>query len=302
MSAPLVSVGMPVYNGLPYLQESLESVLSQSFSDFELLISDNASTDDTWSVCQRFARDDSRISLFQNATNIGAAPNANGLFRHARGRYFKWAAADDLCDPTYLQRCVDILENRPDVTVCHAYPKFIDGEGAELPTRERSLNVEHESRTRRFARTVFCTRSCTAIFGVIRSRALHDTRLFGSFPSADLVLLTELAILGKIHEIPEQLFLKREHKNTSMAAYQDMRSRADWFSRNPKGKACPRWRLLREHVRVINRHMRNPPQRGVSYLPLTDLVRRTWPKLIGEAMRFGAETVIPRRISPNTTR
>ncbi len=94
--APRLSIGLPVYNGETYLIESLDSLFSQSYEDFELIISDNASTDGTADICRRYAKQDPRIHFIRQSRNIGLAPNHNFVFQEARGELFKWASHDDL--------------------------------------------------------------------------------------------------------------------------------------------------------------------------------------------------------------
>src|SRR3984957_9664125 len=101
-SPPRVSIGLPVYNGEKWLAQSVDSLLSQTFSDFELIICDNASTDGTDAICRRYAEQDQRVRYIQNAENIGGMLNANLSFGVARGEYFRWAAHDDRCEPTLL--------------------------------------------------------------------------------------------------------------------------------------------------------------------------------------------------------
>jgi glycosyltransferase involved in cell wall biosynthesis len=110
-TAPRVSIGVPVHNGGPLFAEMLQSLVTQTFTDFEIVISDNASTDDTSSIARRFAGRDERVRYYRNETNIGAAPNFNRVFELANSRiYFKWAAHDDLYKLTFLERCVEVLD------------------------------------------------------------------------------------------------------------------------------------------------------------------------------------------------
>ena len=114
---PRVTIGLPVYNGQNYLVETLESLLAQTYTDFELVISDNASTDRTEAICRQYAAGDARIRYYRNDENIGASANYNRAFELGRGEYFKWAAHDDLLAPTYLERCVEVLDANPDVVL-----------------------------------------------------------------------------------------------------------------------------------------------------------------------------------------
>src|SRR5919112_5909956 len=102
---PRVTIGLPVYNGERFLEQALDGLLAQTFTDFELIISDNASTDRTPEICQAYAARDSRIRYVRQPENIGAGPNHNILVPMARGEYFKWASHDDLYDPDLVAKC-----------------------------------------------------------------------------------------------------------------------------------------------------------------------------------------------------
>src|SRR5690348_2515296 len=128
--APRLSVGLPVYNGERYLAETLDSLIEQTFEDFELIISDNASTDGTAGICRRYEKLDSRIRYFRQPRNIGGAPNHNFVARQARGELFKWVSADDLYARDLLERCVDALNDLPHVVLAHPWTATIDGSGA----------------------------------------------------------------------------------------------------------------------------------------------------------------------------
>lgn len=126
---PRVTIGLPVYNGRNYLAQTMESLLAQTYTDFELVICDNASTDDTEAICRAFAARDERVRYFRNEENIGASANYNRVFELGRGMYFKWAAHDDLLAPAYLERCVEVLDQNPDVVLAYTQAKAIDGKG-----------------------------------------------------------------------------------------------------------------------------------------------------------------------------
>ena len=99
---PKVSVGMPAYNSARWIDSSIRSILEQSFTDLELIISDNASTDGTYELCMQFAKQDPRIRVLRNERNVGANRNYLAVLSAARGEYFKWAASSDLCAPTFI--------------------------------------------------------------------------------------------------------------------------------------------------------------------------------------------------------
>src|SRR6187402_1563429 len=110
---PRVTVGIPVYNGAEYLEQAIQSVLAQTFSDFELIICDNASTDATAAIVLDYAARDSRVRYARNRENIGSARNYNRLFELATGEDFKWMACDDLITPQFLEYCVAALDAAP---------------------------------------------------------------------------------------------------------------------------------------------------------------------------------------------
>ena len=111
-SVPRVTIGLPVYNGENYLAAAIESLLSQTFTDFELVICDNGSTDRTEQVCRAYAARDARIRYYREVENRGLAWNFSRTFELARGEYFKWHAHDDLCGPTLLRGALEALGPR----------------------------------------------------------------------------------------------------------------------------------------------------------------------------------------------
>jgi len=126
-SAPNVSIGMPVYNGEKTLVAALDSILSQTFSDFEFIISDNASTDKTEEICRQYAINDSRIRYIRQKENLGAAKNFNYVLNEASSKYFMWATSDDIKSPDFLEHNYSFLENNPDY-VASTSPTRFEGE------------------------------------------------------------------------------------------------------------------------------------------------------------------------------
>ena len=250
---PLLSIGMPVYNGERYVEESIESILQQSFTDFELIISDNASTDSTFSICQRYAKKDRRIHLVRNEINRGAAKNYNTVFEMARGKYFKWAAADDLCAPDYFQHCIDILDREPSFILAYPKTKIIDENTQVISEYDDGLHLKARSASGRFLQFMYSVGECNAVFGVIRSNKLRKTRLIGNYIGSDTCLLAELSLMGGFYEIPEFLFFRRHHSAAS-SANRDVKSQLQFF--DPKLTAhivLPRWRHFGEHFKSIRR-------------------------------------------------
>lgn len=231
---PKVTVGMPVYNGSRYLSAAIEALLAQTLEEFELIISDNASSDGTMEICRKYAAQDSRIRVHRNEENLGAARNYNLLVDLARGRYFKWASHDDLCAPKFLERCVSCLDAAPPhVVMCAPQTILIDAEGQQIGPYTTDLQLPEGRAYRRIARLVSRLQMCNCVFGVVRSEVLRTTRLIGSYPASDVVLLSELALRGQMWQVPEPLFYRRVHAEMSRQRHRDPLDVAAWF--DPKG-------------------------------------------------------------------
>ncbi|NEQ05155.1 MAG: glycosyltransferase family 2 protein [Moorea sp. SIO4E2] len=254
-NSPRVSIGLAVYNGENFIREAIDSILAQTFTDFELIISDNASTDQTEAICKAYAAQDERVRYYRNPENFGAVVNSNRAFELASGEYFKWASHDDVIRPEFLAKCVEVLDRDPSVILC--YPRTITIDEQGNPRKEWETRPEFDSTVpyRRF-REVLAPVETFPIWGLMRSEVLKKTPLFGSYPECDLTLLTELSLHGRFYEIPEFLFLSREHRKRSVRAY-DFRNpykAIAWY--NPKRSAklfFPAWQLLAGHIAGINR-------------------------------------------------
>ena len=206
-----VSIGLPVYNGDNYLAEAIESVLAQTHENFELIISDNASTDGTEEICRAYAAQDGRITYLRNPENLGAAPNYNNTFHAANGRYFKWIAHDDRCAPEFLQRAVEILDNEPNVVVCYSQTILIDQHGEVIEHYSDDLHLRSPEPFQRFQKLVNTPGWCNPIFGLMRSSVLAKTPLIANYPRSDRNLLAELTLYGEFYELPEFLLHRRVH-------------------------------------------------------------------------------------------
>jgi glycosyltransferase involved in cell wall biosynthesis len=241
-----------VYNGDRFLEEAIESILAQTYRDFELIICDNASTDRTDEICRNYAAKDPRIHYSRNATNIGGMNNANVTFELSKGQYFHWAAHDDRCAPTLVERLVQELDNRPNVTICLAAAVSIDGDGCEYGVRYPTEGTA-ERPSQRFRELIMTRHACEATYGVIRSDVLRQTQLLGNYTASDYVLLAELAMRGPFHLIREPLFFKRYHDGNY---YRDWRGRMAW-ARPELAKSgrpsFPHWLELAGYLRALKR-------------------------------------------------
>jgi glycosyltransferase involved in cell wall biosynthesis len=261
MRVPRVTIGLPVYNGEKYLRLAVESILQQDYTDFELIISDNASTDATQEICRELAEKDARIRYFRNTTNIGLTKNFNRVFEISNGDFFTWANHDDIYLPGFLRRCVEVLDQAP-ATVVLVAPRaeVIDENGFSTQIRVERLHTTHPQPHRRVADLLRDAFWLTAQYGLFRSSALRRTRLHSGFYMEDYVLLLELAILGEIWEVPETLFLKRHHSERASEINKTKADFAACYDPMQKGRYS-RIRPSVEYARSIARMPLAPGER-----------------------------------------
>jgi glycosyltransferase involved in cell wall biosynthesis len=245
---------MPVYNGEQYVASALESLLAQDFEDFELIISDNGSTDRTQEICRAFASRDPRIRYVREEENQGAAWNFNRVFELARGEYFRWACHDDACEPTHLSRCVELLdESPPSVALVYTRTILINEEDTPVWTSDENLNTRGMPPHRRLRHIAENLRYSNVLYGLARREVLERTSLLGPYESSDYVLLVQLGLLGEFAEIPAYLFRRRVHPGMSRQANKSADSVAAWFS---AGRVRPsrlaHVRLMREYARAVS--------------------------------------------------
>jgi glycosyltransferase involved in cell wall biosynthesis len=230
-SQPRLSIGIPVYNGERFLEQLLNNLRSQSFEDFEIIISDNASVDRTQLIALDLARADSRIKYYRNERNLGANPNFNRVAQLATAPLFKWTAHDDLYEPTYLEKCIRVLDENPDVVIAHSDCVCVDDDGTpfeEIAPRtfvDRSSGyllkydaidlAESKWVLKRFWDVLFPMYCNLQIFGVMRREALMRTGLQRDYYGTDKLILAEMALLGRFVQLREKLFIKRYHKEMS---------------------------------------------------------------------------------------
>lgn len=212
--APLVSIGIPVYNGERFLARAVESLLAQSLPDFELIIADNASTDGTQALCEALALRDARVRYVRHPQNIGAPRNWNCLVELARGRYFKWATANDLHAPTMLQRCVDVLEGDPGIVLCYGHTQLMDETERPIEVFQGDIDVQMPDPSDRFAAVCNGMTLNNAMCGVVRTEVLRKTGMDRLYPSGDMALMSELALHGRLRLLPEVLLYRRQGRGT----------------------------------------------------------------------------------------
>ena len=298
---PILSVGIPVYNGEKYLAETLDSLRAQTLHDFEIVISDNASTDRTPAICRDYQAKEPRIRYFRNDRNIGAAANFNRAVKLSRAPLFHGGACDDLYEPQFLERCVDALDRDPSVVLSHTRTKLIGEQGESLvfdPERQcyvgsygdfegtsgdvmrpQPLHIaEAVSPATRFREVLWQMGWSLPLSGVIRKEALLATPLYANYSGADKILLAELALKGRFHEIGDELFAKRIHRGCTH--YMSTRERAQHEAGGSGG--IPQVQMVRDYTKMIMQADLGAWQRLHCMVTVVGMARRreVWRRLV----------------------
>ena len=269
---PIVSIGIPVYNSERYLEETLKSLLSQGFQDFEIIISDNASTDSTPAICREYEKKDSRVRYYRSETNYGPGWNYNRVFNLCNGKYFKWHACDDLLRPDFLEKCVEVLDTRPDVILAHSYTAEIDSQGHQIKNIDLTrIHTDHMRPSVRLRSMLTLGKylSC-AVFGLIRMDVLRNAPRKPSYAHGDVIFMGCLAVYGRFYQIPEPLFQYRIHAEQSMQtlpthltglkkrrlfSFSGPLPATDWWDPSKKGKIdFPTWRFYWRMFGFVQRY------------------------------------------------
>jgi glycosyltransferase involved in cell wall biosynthesis len=224
-NTPKVSIGMPVYNGEPFIREAIDSLLAQTFTDFELIISDNASTDGTEAICREYAAKDARIRYVRQAENRGPTANFQFVLDEAVGEYFMWAAADDLQKPTFVEKLVNLLDQHKDLCCAMSDVENIFDQSGKDPfvsylddiRTEYVLENWKKCRKRFFRNPTSNVFFC--IYGLFRTEKLKRVELnyrgLVKYASASEVpFLAKVSLFGRICSISEPLKIYRRHASS----------------------------------------------------------------------------------------
>lgn len=294
MTVP-ISIGIPVFNGENFLEDCLDSIWAQDVDGLEVLISDNASTDRTEEICREAARDP-RVRYVRQDDNIGAGPNYQYVLHHARGDLFKWAAHDDLLGPGFLRRCDEALAARPDAVLAFPQTRYIDEHGAVIGDYDDELVWTNAERPIGRLRDLLVEeasthlRLCYPVMGLMRRTAALSTRGIQTFQAADAAMLLELALLGDFVEVPEPLYLKRLHGDTSMRANSTPEDFEVWYDPgNVRRRALPVTRLASSHLTAVWRAPLSPVDkaRGTAAVGRWFFDERRW-RVVGSELRAAA--------------
>ena len=262
-----VSIGIPVFNGGRFLEQTLISLLSQTFTDFEIVISNNASTDNTEDICRAYMARDPRVRYYRADSNGGAAWNHNRVFHLSTGEYFKWNSADDLCGPEFISRCVEALDRDQSAVMAHVQPIEIN----ELGECLESISVANHTLVPlvpekapvhiRFRENIRLDHLCLSIYSLIRSDVLRQTDLIGHYADSDRVLLAQLALFGSCIGLSYPGLFNRDHPGRFTRYYngQRLHERAAWSDpSNGSRRIYPKWKELSEFVRIIRKAALGP--------------------------------------------
>ncbi|MEE9259919.1 MAG: glycosyltransferase family A protein [Candidatus Scalindua sediminis] len=246
---------MPVYNMEDTLQEAIDTVLNQTFSDFQLIISDNASDDGTEEICRAAARQDSRIIYHRNPENI-LVENFRLALLLSKGEYFMWAAADDSRRPEMVARCVEALEADHAAVMAYTHAELIDPATGTRKFYYDPYRLDQEDPAERYASLVWSLNLGNAIYGLYRRSVLCTIPPISRSSSrfivfTDAIFLTNVVLRGKVIQIPEMLFIRRRGKSKSWIdnlAFSERMSSSEYLT---KGVTLPTSESIQEHVRYL---------------------------------------------------
>ncbi len=283
-SIPKLTLAMPVFNGSNFIRNALDSILNQSFSDFELIICDNDSEDDTCAIVQAYAARDDRIQLIKNPRNIGASANYNLGFEHGRGEYLKWCAHDDKLSTNYLEKCIEVLDRDSSVALAFGSTLGLTGKGEIVqPVGAETPSLESDDPAVRFRQSLELSGTCFPIFGVFRRQNLAKSTLHRPYYGSDRAVLAEASLMGKFKRVEDAIFYNREHEQRSINI-DDKVQRSLWQTgKKSRGAAAEHLQLTRHLFEIASRHRETvSPFRLYGHL----LKRSLNPRQLG---RFGLE-------------
>jgi glycosyltransferase involved in cell wall biosynthesis len=302
--APRITIGMPVYNGEKYLRATVDSLLAQTYTDFELIVSDNASTDSTEQICREYAAKDPRFIYVRNSRNLGPAANYNVSMDLARSELFKWCAADDVYGPDCIKRLIEVLDANPDAAASYARTKIINEDGDYVRDYDCELNLSAPRPWQRLAALIFVkhrNHGAHEIWSVMRLDMLRDAGHKQALVRADSVMLVRIALRGKLVRLEEFHFFNRDHAKRSSRYLGKREVRADsklsewlgvgplpngeWWDERLKGKILfPDWRVMQQYYLAVAQTRLSLYDRITCHLVLAAFVVKHVPKLVRDVL------------------
>ena len=253
MNERKVIIGLPVYNGQRYLQAAIESHLSQSFTDFDLVISDNGSTDGTPDLCSDFARLDTRVKYWRSPENRGILWNHRRVMDaiQSPNQYFRWAGADDIMESGLLQAMVTVLDTRPEVPAVMPDTKNIDEDGKIIGSMARVLDLQSGDVYQRAHDILVAGFQHVVAYGLLRASTLQIMRTRPDYPGWDPVFAWELALRGPMVQTEGAALLRRFHAG-SISRVKTAKELRKWVEPSAKvGLDFPHWTWAYEKWRVL---------------------------------------------------
>jgi glycosyltransferase involved in cell wall biosynthesis len=279
-STPQLSIGLPVFNGERFLESALNSLLGQSYTDYELIIVDNASADATEEICRSYAARDPRIRYHRNPQNIGPAGNFYRSLELSSGHYYKYAADDDLYDPRFLEECLRVVERDPSVVCCFTPAELIDEQGAHIDNLDLPINTGASQADARLYDVIGVDYLCIQLYGVVRTDVFRSLHRYEGYYGWDRNLLADLALAGRIVALPQHLFRHRLHPKSTGAMLHfsrpvDELNRVDpsvnWSLQlsKPQRSAATRFK---NYFAAVGRARLSPAQQARCYAQLARLI------------------------------
>ncbi len=253
---PEVSVGLLVYNGGELLSQAIESILSQDFQDFELVISDNGSTDATETICNRYRKADDRIRYSRFSENLGFLKNNWHVYELSRAPFFLWAAHDDMREKSFISKCLAKMKTDPEIAIVYPRTKLLSAQSQFMGIANDHLNTAQENRMERFVHLIWELGMCNAVYGLFRKSMLDKSRnpMYKNYVGPDNLLLAEMALMGKIVQIEDPLFVRRltRNYNQSLESYLGELIQEDDLHNIKDGITLPHCRLAYSHLELVN--------------------------------------------------
>lgn len=252
-ATPLVSIGIPIFNEEVFLSQSLMSLLAQDYSNLELYISDNASTDGTEKICRQIATLDGRVTYERRVQNQGAVSNFRQVLSCAKGKYFMWASGHDLWQPNYVSECVKLLEQEPEAVIAFGSTNWVDSAGNFMTRRSGWTDTRSMDNVARFHTLLWG--NMHPILGLIRVDALNKTRGPLNTAGTDLILLAELTLQGHfVHAVTTSWSRRQFRDDEDYRQRMKRYSSAEYgLSRSTISKLTPLLRLPWELVKSVLR-------------------------------------------------
>jgi glycosyltransferase involved in cell wall biosynthesis len=243
---------LPVFNGESYVRKAIEAHLAQSYGDFELIISDNASTDSTAAICDEYARIDSRVRVVRQHVNCGVNLNHMKVFAIAQGEFFRWAAVDDIPSADLLDHAITLLDQDPALVVYVPDTANIDESGTLTRRLERTLDLRSASAIERVAGVLSNEYQMVFGQGLMRRSTLLSTSCRWNYFGWDFILLHELALRGQFCNVEGPLLYRRLHAGSAARATRKIAEVRRWVDPTVRSRILlPHWKWTWERVRAV---------------------------------------------------